>query len=179
MTLLDLMKRESVSKINESLIKDILESKSDAIVSLIADQLLEEIINQTGLASQTGLVDSGGYKSKHQKRQIEKAHYQIFNNSLTENGESLAAIIEFGTEPHFILPKKPDGVLAFDSPAASDIKTRRLLYRNRKTEKLQKSKSKNTTIFAKWVAHPGTRPYAVFQKAINFMRVRSILGSKL
>jgi hypothetical protein len=91
-----------------------------------------------------------------------------------------AGDVEFGTLPH-VIKAKPGGVLVFQAQAGSDIKSRRALFRNKKTGKLQKSKSKNTLIFTKSVNHPGTKAQPYLRPAVldNLPRIARIIGKGL
>jgi len=84
---------------------------------------------------------------------------------------------EFGTKPH-IIRAKPGGVLAFNAPESGSLSKRKAYYKNRKTGKLQTKTSKDTTIFAKWVRHPGTIPRPFLGWAVDKERPNYINGIK-
>jgi len=101
-------------------------------------------------------VDKGDLKGALDQKKVRDLHYRVFND------KEYAPDVEFGTKPHEI-KAKPGKVLAFNVQAGSKLGTRKALYRNKKTGKLQQAKNKNTVIFATKVNHPGT-------KAQPFMR---------
>ena len=72
------------------------------------------------------------------------------------NSAEYAAAVEFGTKPHEIRPRNKKA-LAFQSPGGYNNESGKALYLNKKSGKLQKSKTKNTAIVVKIVHHPGTQ----------------------
>ena len=64
----------------------------------------------------------------------------------------LALIIETGTQPHFITPRKPDGVLRWED-------------------------DDGTVHYAKWVLHPGTKPNPHWTKVVT--RTRDYYNKKI
>lgn len=94
-------------------------------------------------------VDKGDLRAACQWRNDGRLHRQLFNNL------EYAADVEFGSKPHVIRPKVKKA-LAFQAAAAQDIGSRKSLYRNRKSGKLQKTKTANTMVIVTKVQHPGT-----------------------
>lgn len=68
--------------------------------------------------------------------------FRVTNDRKTRDGRDLAAIIEHGSRPHIIRPKKVGGVLVF---VARD----------------------GNTVFTRLVNHPGTKPYRVMEVALR------------
>ncbi len=72
--------------------------------------------------------------------------------------DDIYAMLEVGTRPHIITPKKPRGILRFTTPFRS--KTIPNEIRSRKGSK------GNTPVIARLVHHPGTKP-RLWSKAIK------------
>lgn len=66
---------------------------------------------------------------------------RIENTAKTADGRPLAPIIEHGSRPHVIRPKKAGGMLVFEI--------------------------KGETVFAREVNHPGTKPYRIMETALR------------
>lgn len=88
-----------------------------------------------------------------------------------KNSAEYAAAVEFGTKPHEIRPRDKKA-LAFQSPGGFNNATGKALYLNRKSGRLQKSKTKNTAIITKVVHHPGTQGIPFLRGAMISMKRR-------
>lgn len=82
------------------------------------------------------------FKSEVARGRGGELRFKIWNSRRTRDGRDLAAIIEAGSRPHIIRPKKVGGVLVFTARTGE-------------------------TVFARMVQHPGTRAYRVMETALR------------
>lgn len=133
-------------------------------LDLAADVTVGEIITRTP-------VKKGFLKGNTKWKKVGKFIRRVFNNT------EYALDVEFGTKPHIIKAKNKK-VLAFDMKVGSDLKSGKALYRNKKTGKLQKTKSKNTKVFATKVKHPGTPAQPFFRPGYRaaYPKIKKLMG---
>lgn len=82
------------------------------------------------------------FKSEVARGRGGELRFRVTNTRKTRNGRDLAAILEAGSRPHLIRPRKVGGVLVF---TARD----------------------GRTVFAREVMHPGTRAYRIMETALR------------
>jgi hypothetical protein len=88
----------------------------------------------------------------------------IIYNKIAEKkeGELILRVLEKGSKPHKIMPKKPGGVLHFQARGGSAGRSGATLYED---------------IFARSVKHPGTKPYRMIEQTqaeVNAMLIRLV-----
>lgn len=84
-------------------------------------------------------------------------------------GAEYAEAVEYGSQPHLILPKNAK-VLAWKAPIAQNAKTGQLLYKSAKTGKAIKTKKLAAYTIARRVNHPGTKPQPFMRPAFEAVR---------
>lgn len=82
------------------------------------------------------------FKSEVARGRGGELRFKVSNTRKTRDGRDLAAILEAGSRPHIIRPKKVGGVLAFVA-RSGDL------------------------VFTRLVQHPGTRAYRIMETALR------------